>query len=322
MDRRKFIVALGIAFFIAAAVVVVVVPKKSPSPPAPSPKPHGEDLAAQIKMYESLVEKAPENSQHRARLGELLLKQGDRERGEQHLAKAAELDPGNAQLRIRLAMVYWHEGKTDKGIEQLDEALKVNPSLVDARFYKGILLSNFAGRKREGIAELKKVIADAPESRFAQQARRQLRKFQATEIPPFLPKAMGNLALKDYATGKEAIAEINKMHNKEIAIANGYVGNYADSKGTKSAKLWISESEDPDDMLRRMLAGIEKEDTPFSDPKEVEGIGTEVHSLEGMGQRHYIWARENLLIWLSLKDFSVDEALQFIQEAIQVIGTG
>lgn len=331
MERKKFILGLAIAFVLAATVGVFLIPKNRTEGLLPTVKhgsriaatnKEGNSLAAQIKVYESLVQRDPDNIEHRARLGGLYFRRGDWDRAKEHFAEAVELDPHNVQLRTRLAMTYWHGGDTNRGIQQLDEAIGINPSLIDARFYKAILLSKLAERKSEAIGELRKVIELAPGSRFAREARAQLMELGVKDSVSPLPKELGGLILKAQSAGREAIAQINKMHNQQLPITTGYVGTYIHGKSTKSAKLWIAESDDPDGLLQRMLDEIRGGDTPFSVPEEVEGLGPKIYSSKGMEQHHYIWSRKTLLIWLSLKDFSSDEALAFLKDALKLIGTG
>jgi predicted negative regulator of RcsB-dependent stress response len=319
MKRKNLVLILAIAFALVAVGVAFIVPRLGQAPRQPLVV-QEEALTEQIKVYESLVQEEPENADYRTRLGELYFQQGDWDKALGNFTKAVELDPQNGDLQIKLAIIYWHSGDIEAGIEQLDGALQLDPSRITTRFYRGILLSTVKGREAEAVAELKKAIELDPNSELAQRARKRLAELGADVdvVPSLLPQALGGLPLQDYSKGKEALAEINRLHGEELSITNGYVGSYSD--GTKSVTLWIAESEDPDGLFRQMLNKIKGGDTLFSAPQGVEGLGREVYLSEGMGQAHYIWVEGGLLIWMALEGFSADEELKILKEALKVIG--
>jgi len=321
MERKSLVLILGIAFALVAVGVALIVPRLGQAPRQP-PVAQDKALTEQIELYEDKVREEPENPAWWAKLGELYFQGGDWDKALENFAKAVELDPQDVGLRIKLAIIYWHSGDIEAGIRQLDEALQLDPSHIAARFYKGILLSTVKGREEEAIAELEEVIRLDPDSELAQRARNRLAELGADvdmdvdAAPSLLPQSLGGLPLQEFSSGEEAIAEINKLHGKELPITDGYVGSYSD--GTKSLTLWVaqSESDGPEELLQQMLEALRKGRTPFSAPRRVEGLEREVYSTEGLDQTHYIWTEGNLLIWMALGGFPTDEGLEVLREAI------
>ncbi|MFQ6117402.1 MAG: tetratricopeptide repeat protein [Candidatus Bipolaricaulia bacterium] len=319
MKRKSLVLILGVAFALVAIGVAFIVPRLGQAPQQ-SPVAQDKALTEQIKLYESKVGEEPENADYRAKLGELYFQGGDWDKALGNFTKAVELDPQNVDLQIKLAIIYWHSGDIEAGIRQLDEALQLDPSRVTTRFYRGILLSTVKGREAEAIAELEEVIKLDPNSELAGRARTRLAELGAdvSVAPSPLPQSLGGLPLQSYSEGKEALAEINKLHNSELPITAGYVGSYSD--GTRSVKLWIAESDDPGGLLQQMLESIREGKTPFSAPEEVAGLETQVYSAEGMSQTHYIWVEGNLLIWMALEGFTADEEMKVLKEALKITG--
>ncbi len=321
MERKNLVLILGIAFGAVAMGAALIAPRLGQSPSLQQPTvAQDEALAEQIKAYESKVGEEPENATYRAKLGELYFQRGDWDKAIGNLERAAELDPQNIDLQIKLAIVYWHSGDVEGAFEQLDGALRLDPSHITTRFYRGILLSAVNGKETEAIAELKKVIELDPDSELARRAQARLAELEnpPSPAPSLLPKSLGGIPLKDYSSGEEALAEISRLHPNELPLADGYVGRYSDE--TRSATLWIAKSADPRELLQQMLKAIRGKQTPFSAPREVEGLEREVYRSEGMGQAHYIWVKENFLIWMALEGFLADEEVEFLKEALEVIG--
>ena len=128
-----------------------------------------------------------------------------------------------------------------------------------------------------------------------------------------LPKELAGLSLTQTRTGSEAIAEFADLHGQEFPVTSGEIGYYGDGKAT----LWVagtsSESvaaELVNDMERKIAQGS----SPFTPIDEMNNRNRKIYVLEGMGQKHYYFQSNNLVIWLAVEPNLADEALQQILE--------
>lgn len=323
-ERKGFVLILVLVFGFVAAAATFIVPRIINQPLRQSIR----EIVSQIQVYENLVKEDPENLKYRTHLGELYFKQGNWEKAIENFAKALEVEPQNVDLRINLGVIYWHAGQVEEGIKYLDEAIEIDPTQAEAHFYKGMMLSGMEGREEEVIAELGKVLELSKDqeqnSQMVRSARVILQRMKEEQkLAGLFPKTLQDMSLIDSYTGERAVKEIEGLHGSKFRIAKGYVASYSDSNGSKKASFWVSESDSAEEakgLLAKMLDVIEKDDTPFSVPKDItiEDIETVVY-VEGIGRSHYIWSKGQLLIWMALEGFSSEEQLSLIEEAIKAI---
>lgn len=141
----------------------------------------------------------------------------------------------------------------------------------------------------------------------------------------FFPKELSDLKLVNAYSGEKAKAEIKNMHGGEWDFEEGHVGHYETSEG-KSATIWVSIFQNrtqAQNTTQIMTIEINKGDTPFSITEE---INTNTNGVEnvyytyGMGQDHYYWQKENMVIWIALTNMNRDEQSQLLDSAINVLG--
>ncbi len=63
-----------------------------------------------------------------------------------------------------------------------------------------------------------------------------------------------------------------------------------------------------------MREKIAQGNSPFTSINEIYDRNRKVYTLEGMGQKHYYFQSENLVIWLAVDPAFADDALQQILE--------
>lgn len=128
-----------------------------------------------------------------------------------------------------------------------------------------------------------------------------------------LPARIAGLALDSSESGEAAISEFTTMHGKEFPVISGEIGHYGDGRLT----LWVAgtstdavASEMVDSMRDRIAEGT----SPFTPLQEIQSGNRKVYVLDGMGQKHFYFQSENLVIWLASDVSVADSAIQQILE--------
>ena len=129
-----------------------------------------------------------------------------------------------------------------------------------------------------------------------------------------LPNQLAGLRITDSKSGDEAIGDFADLHGKEFPITSGAVATY----GNHQITLWVAEtsSESVAAQLTNAMQGkIAKGNSPFTPVNEINDSGRHIYALEGMGQKHFYFQSDHLVIWLAADPDIADNALQQILEA-------
>lgn len=128
-----------------------------------------------------------------------------------------------------------------------------------------------------------------------------------------LPKQLAGLGLTQTRTGSEAIVEFADLHGKEFPVVSGAIGIYGNSQIT----LWVAGAQSEStaiEMTSAMQSKIAQGNSPFTLVNEIKDGNRKIYALEGMGQKHYYFQSNNLVVWLAVDPNLADEALQQILE--------
>lgn len=129
-----------------------------------------------------------------------------------------------------------------------------------------------------------------------------------------LPDQVANLQMTEYITGARAAAQFENLHNKQFPLTSGAIGIYGDTQIT----LWVAGA--PLNLLAaRMVEAMEDKisqgNSPFSPIDQYADGNRTIYELEGMGQKHFYFQSNNLVIWLAADPSIADEALKQTLEA-------
>ena len=133
-----------------------------------------------------------------------------------------------------------------------------------------------------------------------------------TEVGRNVPQSIADFALTQVLTGQDALNSIQQLHDKDFTLADGAVATY----GSQNATLWVSKAGSVSvaaDMVDLMKTRIAEGNSPFVMFGDFELDGFIVYALEGMGQAHYYWQVNDLLLWLAV---DVEFAEQAIREMV------
>ncbi|CUS93535.1 hypothetical protein [Candidatus Kryptonium thompsonii] len=127
-----------------------------------------------------------------------------------------------------------------------------------------------------------------------------------SDKPTMIPNSLGKLNLDKYYVGAKAKEMINQLHmSGMVAGDKNEIGFY--SHDTLKEVLYISKFKDSkiaEQKLEQMLIKIAHGSTPFFLHNQVNVQNTNIFLLFGMGQSHYVYTKNDKLIWLSV-DFQV-----------------
>lgn len=131
--------------------------------------------------------------------------------------------------------------------------------------------------------------------------------------PVDLPGQVAGLLLTDSTRGDQAIAEFTDLHGQEFPVKFGAIGVY----GNRNITLWVAGTASDSiagELTKAMQERIAEGTSPFTPVDEINDRNRKVYALEGMGQKHYYFQSQNLVIWLAANPALADEALQQILE--------
>lgn len=135
---------------------------------------------------------------------------------------------------------------------------------------------------------------------------------KATDTPESaaLPDTLAGLSLTAESYGPEAVSEITRLHDQKFPLSSGAYGMYGSQGGM--AMLWVAGAPAKlmaARMVDEMEQAIANGDSPFKPIETREGNGRILYELTGMGQRHYYFQSNNLVIWLAVDDPIAETAL-------------
>lgn len=129
-----------------------------------------------------------------------------------------------------------------------------------------------------------------------------------------LPERIAGLPLTDRMTGAEAAENFVNLHNQKFLITSGAIGFYSGNQAT----IWLAGASFDFmavGMVNSMRDKISEGNSPFTPTSEFKIDGRTIYELEGMGQRHFYFQSNNLVIWLAADPSIADEAIEQILEA-------
>ena len=124
---------------------------------------------------------------------------------------------------------------------------------------------------------------------------------ETSETYEALPRMILDFKLIQKQTGREAVAEIKRLHPKEFEIENAFTGVY--SNGSK-IYIWVSVSgseERAQELLDLMNRDIVNSEI-FSNPRAEMIMGYMVYRVDGMDMDHYYYRYNEMVIWIATDD--------------------
>ena len=124
-----------------------------------------------------------------------------------------------------------------------------------------------------------------------------------------LPKSLTGKALIEVNYGPDAVKEITQLHNKDFGAISGAMGIY----GSNQLSVWVAGFSSPATAAQMATAMREKiipGKFPFAPAGSQLIGGRAIYKLDGMGQKHYYFQSDNLVIWLATDETLAEAALE------------
>jgi hypothetical protein len=123
-----------------------------------------------------------------------------------------------------------------------------------------------------------------------------------------LPKSLAGLPLVTATYGPEAVTEINRLHGKTFPLTAGAMGHY----GNDMVTLWVSKFASravAQQIIDAMRSKIAEGRSPF-EPTGPQQVGSHlIYELDGLGQKHFYFQSNDLVIWLAVDPAMASRAL-------------
>ncbi len=138
-----------------------------------------------------------------------------------------------------------------------------------------------------------------------------------------VPEQLGDLHLVSSVEGSEALAQIKELHGTDIELLSAYIAEYAHSSpyhGNVRVAVWVGITESRGaaaELTRRMIDGIEKGDSGFSNLKRLTIAGHEVFRVDGHGGEHFFYTsseQQERVIWLTVE---AADALPILEQVVK-----
>lgn len=133
----------------------------------------------------------------------------------------------------------------------------------------------------------------------------------------YLPQSIYQLSLNQKYSGEEAERFVNRLHFGNVAAESNEIGMYAGAKG--QAIIYVSyykRSEDADSNLMKMVQKISPQNSVFTGGESFELENVRVYRYSGMGQTHFVFAYEDVLVWISADPPWAESFLQVYLQSI------
>ena len=129
-----------------------------------------------------------------------------------------------------------------------------------------------------------------------------------------LPKEMVGFPLSSEVTGSSAFDELSWMHGQEFQLKQAAVGMY----GNKDQVIIYVAGMDTESLAGQLISAMRDKiaavDSPFEPIAEREIDQRMVYELDSIGQRHFYFKSDQLIIWLAVdQDFAEDALRQVLR---------
>lgn len=135
-------------------------------------------------------------------------------------------------------------------------------------------------------------------------------------LRPVLPHELGQLKRVQSASGKDAAVMVDRIHGKEVAQRENFIGLYRGERGSATVYVTVyATGQLAADTYALMERRIETGDTPFDHFSHISVLGQAGAACVGQGQVHFFFAHERNLYWLAADLPVARETLQRLIES-------
>lgn len=125
-----------------------------------------------------------------------------------------------------------------------------------------------------------------------------------------LPEMVAGLSQMETNYGPDAVALVTDLHGQSFPLSSGAYGMYG--REGSMAMLWVAGAPAKamaSKMVDEMEQAIATGNSPFTPTGKRDVNGRTLYELVGMGQRHYYFQSNSLVIWLAADETIAETAL-------------
>ncbi|HYG69222.1 MAG TPA: tetratricopeptide repeat protein [Anaeromyxobacteraceae bacterium] len=160
-------------------------PVAQPAPGAPAPnQAQGANIAGRISMLEQITAREPKNVQAWVELGNAYFDTRQPKKAADAYERALEVQPNNPDVLTDQGVMFRDLGLADRALANFQKAASLDKQHLQSRFNQGIVLAFDKKEPQKAIAVWNELIALAPSSPQAAQARQLIQDLQAQGSPP------------------------------------------------------------------------------------------------------------------------------------------
>ncbi len=136
-----------------------------------------------------------------------------------------------------------------------------------------------------------------------------------------VPQYLGTLKLVSHEEGPEALADINRLHGTEISLKDAFIADYAAPYGGKHMMVWVGEAGSraaAEDLIDRMVKGISKGGSGFTNPRQVQVAGQEIWRADGPNGNFFFYISKepaDRVVWLTIE---AEDSSSLLESALKV----
>ena len=138
----------------------------------------GDNYQTRIQTMQQVVAREPRNAQAWVQLGNDYFDTRQAQKSVDAYAHALELMPDNPDVLTDQGVMYRALGQFDKAIANFEKANRASPKHVQSLFNMGVVYSSDLNQPGKAIEAWKKIVAVAPDSQQAAQAREAIAQLQ------------------------------------------------------------------------------------------------------------------------------------------------
>lgn len=130
-----------------------------------------------------------------------------------------------------------------------------------------------------------------------------------------LPEELGGLPRIELKTGEAAVGEVRRLHGESFALTSAAFARYG-SGG--EVTLWIAGASSEGEaaaLVASMTTAIARGGSPFSPGAPETIAGVTLYPLSGMGQEHFYFQSDRLVLWLAADPGVAEAARRQVLEA-------
>lgn len=135
--------------------------------------------------------------------------------------------------------------------------------------------------------------------------------FACSNQKEYLPESIYNLFFEQKLIGEEAENFVNKLHIQNVTDEENLIGFYEGEKGRALIYLTFYDKDaDAENNYRKMTEKISPQNSVFIGGEYLTIDNTEIYRCFGMGQTHYVFYNNSILVWLSVETVWAEDFLK------------